>query len=72
MSKPAKKQQHEAPLCVDPALDEVISYAADCLDMTKRDFLIEASFAYLKRRREERQREWLEEMGILDVPEWQD
>ncbi|MGQ4600401.1 hypothetical protein [Nocardia sp. R6R-6] len=55
-----------APLKVDPATDELISQAAHFLGMTKKEFVAEASRAYLEQKREEIRRGMIESMKVLD------
>ncbi len=63
MTSPAKRQ---SPLKVDPETDELISQAAHFLGMTKKDFVAEATKAYLEQRREEIRRGVIESMKLLD------
>ncbi|WP_036555342.1 hypothetical protein [Nocardiopsis sp. CNT312] len=63
MTAAAKRQ---TPLKVDPATDELIAQAAHFLGMTKKDFVAEASKAYLEQRREEVRRGMVESMRVLD------
>jgi hypothetical protein len=53
-------------LKVDPETDELISQAAHFLGMTKKDFVAEATRAYLEQRREEIRRGMVESMRLLD------
>jgi hypothetical protein len=63
MTATAKRQ---APLKIDPATDELISQAAHFLGMTKKDFVAEATRAYLEQRREEIRKGMVESMKLLD------
>ncbi|MEO3786636.1 hypothetical protein ABGB12_25195 [Actinocorallia sp. B10E7] len=58
--------KRQAPLKIDPATDELISQAAHFLGMTKKDFVAEATRAYLEQRREEIRRGMIESMKVLD------
>jgi len=58
--------KRQAPLKVDPDTDELISQAAHFLGMTKKDFVAEATRAYLGQRREEIRRGMIESMKLLD------
>jgi hypothetical protein len=60
---PAKRQ---APLKVDLATDELISQGAHFLGMTKKDFVAEATRAYLEQQREKIRAGMIESMRILD------
>lgn len=62
----AAKAKRQTPLKVDPATDELISSAAHFLGITKKDFVAEASRAYLELRREEIRRGMVEQMKLLD------
>lgn len=62
----AASVRRQAPLKVDPATDELISQAAHFLGMTKKDFVAEATRAYLEKRREEIRRGMVESMKLLD------
>lgn len=62
----AVSTKRQAPLKVDPATDELISHAAHFLGITKKDFVAEATRAYLEQRREEIRRGMTESMKLLD------
>jgi len=62
----AVNTKRQAPLKVDPATDELISHAAHFLGITKKDFVAEATRAYLEQRREEIRRGMIESMKLLD------
>ena len=62
----AVSTKRQAPLKVDPATDELISHAAHFLGITKKDFVAEATRAYLEQRREEIRRGMIESMKLLD------
>lgn len=63
VTSPARRQ---SPLKVDPETDELISHAAHFLGMTKKDFVAEATRAYLEQRREEIRRGMVDSMKVLD------
>lgn len=58
--------RRQAPLKVDPATDELISQGAHFLGMTKKDFVAEATRAYLDQQREKIRAGMIESMKILD------
>ncbi|MBL7628702.1 hypothetical protein I7412_16395 [Frankia sp. CN6] len=58
--------RRQAPLKVDPETDELISQAAHFLGISKKDFVAEATRAYLELRREEVRRGMVESMRVLD------
>ena len=58
--------KRQSPLKVDPETDELISQAAHFLGMTKKDFVAEATRAYLEQRREEIRHGMRESMKLLD------
>lgn len=58
--------RRQAPLKVDPAIDELISSGANFLGMTKKDLVAEAVQFYLDARREEMRRRMHELMRQLD------
>jgi hypothetical protein len=58
--------KRQAPLKVDPAVDELISQGAHFLGLTKKDLVAEAVMEYLATRREEIQRAMAEAMRVLD------
>ena len=64
MSKVSAKRQ--APLKVDPAVDELISQGAHFLGVTKKDLVAEAVRDYLAARREEIHAAVVEAMRVLD------
>jgi uncharacterized protein (DUF1778 family) len=66
MSSTAGATKRQSPLKVDPETDELISQAAHFLGMTKKDFVAEATKAYLEQRREEIRRGMVESMRLLD------
>lgn len=66
MSTTTGAPKRQSPLKVDPETDELISQAAHFLGMTKKDFVAEATKAYLEQRREEIRRGMVESMRLLD------
>jgi hypothetical protein len=58
--------KRQSPLKVDPETDELISQGAHFLGMTKKDFVAEATRAYLELRRKEIRRGMVESMKLLD------
>lgn len=58
--------KRQAPLKVDPAVDELISQGAHFLGVTKKDLVAEAVRDYLAARREEIHRRMVEAMRVLD------
>jgi hypothetical protein len=58
--------KRQAPLKVDPAVDELISQGAHFLGLTKKELVAEAVMEYLATRREEIQRAMAEAMRVLD------
>ena len=66
MSSTTSTTRRQSPLKVDPETDELISQAAHFLGMTKKDFVAEATKAYLEQRREEIRSGMLESMRLLD------
>ncbi|HCT76060.1 MAG TPA: hypothetical protein DGG94_08450 [Micromonosporaceae bacterium] len=60
------KPKAQAPLKVDPAVDELISQGAHFLGVTKKDLVAEAVKDYLAARREEINRGMTEAMRVLD------
>jgi uncharacterized protein (DUF1778 family) len=66
MSSTTGATKRQSPLKVDPETDALISHAAHFLGMTKKDFVAEATRAYLEQRREEIRRGMVESMRLLD------
>jgi len=62
----AVESRRQAPLKVDPPTDQLISYAAHFLGISKKDLVAEAVQAYLELRREEIRRGMVESMKLLD------
>jgi hypothetical protein len=62
----AVESRRQAPLKVDPAIDQLISHAAHFLGISKKDLVAEAVQAYLELRREEIRRGMVESMKLLD------
>ncbi|MDG4789734.1 hypothetical protein O7626_28055 [Micromonospora sp. WMMD1102] len=60
------KPKRQAPLKVDPAVDELISQGAHFLGLTKKDLVAEAVKDYLAARRTEIQERMAEAMRLLD------
>lgn len=58
--------RRQAPLKVDPAIDELIANGANFLGMTKKDLVAEAVQFYLDARRDEMRRRMHELMRQLD------
>jgi hypothetical protein len=58
--------KRQAPLKVDPAVDELISQGAHFLGVTKKDLVAEAVRDYLAARREEIHRRMREALRVLD------
>jgi hypothetical protein len=58
--------RRQAPLKVDPAIDELISSGANFLGITKKDLVAEAVQFYLDARREEMRRRMQNLMHQLD------
>jgi hypothetical protein len=58
--------RRQAPLKVDPPVDELISQGAHFLGLTKKDLVAEAVKDYLAARREEIHRRMAEAMQVLD------
>jgi hypothetical protein len=58
--------RRQAPLKVDPAIDELIASGANFLGMTKKDLVAEAVQFYLDARREEMRRRMQDLMSQLD------
>ena len=58
--------RRQAPIKVDPAIDELISSGANFLGITKKDLVAEAVQFYLDARREEMRRRMHELMHQLD------
>ncbi|GAA1611083.1 hypothetical protein ACFQY4_07575 [Catellatospora bangladeshensis] len=59
-------ERRQAPLKVDPEIDELISQGAHFLGLTKKDLVAEAVKDYLAARREELHRRMTEAMRVLD------
>jgi hypothetical protein len=66
MAITADHVRRQAPLKVDTATDELISQAAHFLGMTKKDFVAEATRAYLDQQREKIRAGMIESMKILN------
>ncbi|MFF4573522.1 hypothetical protein [Streptomyces sp. NPDC001410] len=62
----ANTTRRQAPLKVDPAIDELIASGANFLGMTKKDLVAEAVQFYLDARREEMRRRMQNLMTHLD------
>ena len=62
----AGTSRRQAPLKVDPAVDEMISSGANFLGMTKKDLVAEAVQFYLDARREEMRQRMQSLMRQLD------
>ena len=58
--------KRQAPLKVDPAVDELISQGAHFLGVTKKDLVADAVRDYLATRREEIHAAMVEAMRVLD------
>ncbi|GIE98205.1 hypothetical protein [Paractinoplanes rishiriensis] len=58
--------RRQAPLKVDPAVDELIASGANFLGMTKKDLVVEAVQFYLDARRDEMRRRMRNLMHPLD------
>jgi len=58
--------RRQAPLKVDPAIDELIASGANFLGMTKKDLVAEAVQFYLDARREEMRKRMRDLMQQLD------
>jgi hypothetical protein len=58
--------RRQAPLKVDPAVDELISQGAHFLGITKKDLVAEAVRDYLAARREQIHQAMAEAMRVLD------
>jgi hypothetical protein len=58
--------KRQAPLKIDPATDELITQGAHFLGMTKKDFVSEATRAYLEQQRERIRAGMIESMKVLD------
>lgn len=63
---PGDVVKRQAPLKVDPDVDELISQGAHFLGMTKKDLVAEAVRDYLTAHREEIRRRMEEAMRVLD------
>lgn len=59
-------RRRQAPLKVDPETDSLISQGAHFLGMTKKDFVSEATRAYLAERQEEIRRSMIQTVRLLD------
>jgi hypothetical protein len=66
MASTAGAARRQAPLKVDLVTDELISQGAHFLGMTKKDFVAEATRAYLDQQREKIREGMIESMKILD------
>jgi hypothetical protein len=60
------RTRRQAPLKVDPAVDELISQGAHFLGLSKKDLVAEAVKDYLAARREEIHQRMEEAMRVLD------
>jgi len=63
---PSTAPRRQAPLKVDPAVDELISNGANFLGITKKDLVAEAVRFYLDARREEMRERMRDLMRELD------
>ncbi len=64
--EPEASTRRQAPLKVDPDVDELISQGAHFLGLTKKDLVAEAVRDYLAARREEIHRRMSEAVRLLD------
>lgn len=58
--------KQQAPLKVDPEVDELIANSAHFLGVTKKELVADAVHAYVEQRREELRRQMQEVMRKLD------